>query len=208
MDTVSRSGSSYVCTVANTNIDPAVDTTHWNLMAQAGAPGAQGPTGATGPQGNPGATGATGPQGPTGAMGATGPPGTTGAPGVGFTWRGTWSASTPYAVNDCVSRTNQTYVCTVANTGNDPASDVTHWNLMAAQGATGPTGPAAISYSTTSISIPVIGQSFNVTWDQVKWMMIGLPTAIGDTSTGNILGSFTITALNTSTNTATMQRTA
>jgi hypothetical protein len=40
-DTVSRSGSSYVCVVANTNIDPAVDTTHWNLMAQAGSPGSK-----------------------------------------------------------------------------------------------------------------------------------------------------------------------
>ena len=141
-------------------------------------------------------------KGPVGATGSTGAPGTPGAPGVGFTWRGTWSASTAYAINDCVNRTNQSYVCTVANTGNDPASDVTHWNLMAAKGVN------AISYSTTSISIPAIGQSFDVTWDQVAWMMIGLPTAIGDQSTGNILGSFTITALNTSTNTATMQRTA
>jgi hypothetical protein len=41
MDTVSRSGSSYVCTVANINSDPAVDTTHWNLMAQAGSPGSK-----------------------------------------------------------------------------------------------------------------------------------------------------------------------
>jgi len=147
-------------------------------------------------------------KGPSGAMGPSGPQGSPGAPGVGFTWRGIWSASTAYAINDCVNRTNQSYICTVANTGNDPATDVTHWSLMAAQGAAGPTGPAAISYSTTSISIPTIGSSFDVTWDQVKWMMIGLPTAIGDQSTGNILGSFTITALNTSTNTATMQRTS
>jgi hypothetical protein len=68
-DTVSRSGSSYVCIIANTNVDPAVDTTHWNLMAQQGATG---PTGATGPQGPIGNTGATGPQGPTGNTGATG----------------------------------------------------------------------------------------------------------------------------------------
>lgn len=38
-DSVSRSGSSYVCIIANTNIDPAVDTTYWNLMAQAGKAG-------------------------------------------------------------------------------------------------------------------------------------------------------------------------
>jgi len=40
-DSVSRSGSSYVCTGANTNSDPLVDTTNWNLSAQAGTPGSK-----------------------------------------------------------------------------------------------------------------------------------------------------------------------
>jgi hypothetical protein len=84
-------------------------------------------------------------KGPTGATGNTGAQGPQGNPGIGFTWRGTWSGSTAYAINDAVSRTNQSYVCTVANTGNDPATDTTHWNLMAAQGATGPAGPSAVS---------------------------------------------------------------
>jgi len=93
-------------------------------------------------------------KGPAGATGSTGAQGPQGNPGVGFTWRGVWSGSTAYAVNDCVSRTNQSYVCTVASTGNDPATDTTHWNLMAAQGATGatgatgsqgPAGPTAVS---------------------------------------------------------------
>jgi len=78
-DSVSRNGSTYVCTVANTNIDPAVDTTHWNLMAQAGA---QGPAGATGPQGATGAQGPQGVQGATGATGATGAQGATGPQGA------------------------------------------------------------------------------------------------------------------------------
>ena len=86
-DSVSRLGSSYVCTVGNTNIDPAVDPAHWNVMAQEGATGPTGPTGpdgpigATGPQGPTGNTGATGPQGPTGATGATGPTGSQGTQG-------------------------------------------------------------------------------------------------------------------------------
>jgi len=54
MDTVSRSGSSYVCTVANTNVDPAVDTTHWNLMAQAGVPGSKWYNGSSDPVTVPG----------------------------------------------------------------------------------------------------------------------------------------------------------
>jgi hypothetical protein len=78
-DTVSRNGSSYVCTVANVNTDPATDTTHWNIIAQIGA------TGPTGLQGNPGATGSTGPQGsqgPQGAQGATGVQGPAGPTAV------------------------------------------------------------------------------------------------------------------------------
>src|SRR5215475_2792137 len=79
-------------------------------------------------------------KGPAGATGSTGAQGPQGPAGIGFTWRGKWSGSTAYAVNDCVQRTNQSYICTVAGTGFDPATDTTHWNLMAAQGATGATG--------------------------------------------------------------------
>jgi len=78
-------------------------------------------------------------KGPTGSTGSQGPQGN---PGVGFTWRGTWSASTPYALNDCVARTNQSYICTAANTGNDPATDTTHWNLMAGAGTSAPSTDA------------------------------------------------------------------
>lgn len=62
-DTVSYQGSSYVCTVANTNQLPT-NTSYWNIIAQIGATGA---TGATGSQGPAGSTGAQGPTGPTGA---------------------------------------------------------------------------------------------------------------------------------------------
>src|SRR6202008_3440087 len=98
--------------------------------------------GATGPQGPAGATGATCGAGPQGAIAPTEPAGATGPAGLPITWRGTWSNSTAYAVNDAVSRTTQSYICTLASTGNDPATDTIHWNLMAAQGATGPQGPA------------------------------------------------------------------
>lgn len=47
-DTVSYSGSSYVCTVANTNQVPT-NITYWNLIAQIGAAGAAGATGPAGP---------------------------------------------------------------------------------------------------------------------------------------------------------------
>jgi len=73
-------------------------------------------------------------KGPTGATGSTGPTGPQGSPGVGITWRGVWSNSTAYSINDAVQRTNQSYICTLANTANDPATDTTHWSLMAGQG--------------------------------------------------------------------------
>jgi collagen triple helix repeat protein len=85
-DTVSYQGSSYVCTIANTNQLPT-NLSYWNLMAQqgaTGATGAQGATGPAGPKGDIGLTGATGPQGPTGAtgpQGIQGPTGNTGATG-------------------------------------------------------------------------------------------------------------------------------
>ena len=40
-DTASRSGNSYICINQNTNSDPLTDTTNWNLMVQAGAPGSK-----------------------------------------------------------------------------------------------------------------------------------------------------------------------
>jgi hypothetical protein len=102
--------------------------------------GATGATGATGSQGAQGATGPTGPTGATGSQGPTGATGATGPQGQGFTWRGTWSASTAYNPYDVVDRAGSSYVCTVASTGFDPATDTSHWNLMAQEGATGPTG--------------------------------------------------------------------
>lgn len=106
-----------------------------------GATGAQGPAGATGAQGPTGATGTTGATGPQGNPGPTGATGPTGPTGQGYTWRGVWSGSTAYNPYDTVQRNSSTYVCILPTTGTDPATDTTHWNLVAAQGATGATGP-------------------------------------------------------------------
>jgi hypothetical protein len=65
---------------------------------------------------------------------------------------------------------------------------------------------SVIAFSTTSITIPAIGGSLSATWDQVNWMMTNLPVAVGDASTGAILGSFTITNITPATNTVVMQR--
>jgi hypothetical protein len=81
-------GSSYTnIGSSDTTLAPDLNSSDWQLLAQAGASGATGPagpTGPTGPTGPIGATGATGPAGPTGAagpQGTQGPQGPTGATG-------------------------------------------------------------------------------------------------------------------------------
>ena len=90
-DAVSYNGSSYISLTANnTGLEPDKNSSNWMLLAQAGAPGAQGsigpaglqgPTGQTGAQGPIGLTGPIGPQGPIGPTGATGAQGVTGPTG-------------------------------------------------------------------------------------------------------------------------------
>src|SRR5206468_1463915 len=85
-----------------------------------------------------------------------GPPGPPGAFGV---WRGTWSNSTPYVLNDVVACLDgsflSSYVCVSNSTNNAPSVGGvvnSHWNFVAkgaigptgatgSTGATGPTGP-------------------------------------------------------------------
>lgn len=67
LDLVSYQGSSYVCTVANTNQVPT-NTSYWQLSAQKGRDGVNGKDGVQGPKGDTGATGAKGEPGPKGLM--------------------------------------------------------------------------------------------------------------------------------------------
>jgi Collagen triple helix repeat (20 copies)/Stigma-specific protein, Stig1 len=107
-----------------------------------GATGATGPIGPQGPQGQTGANGAIGPIGPQGPQGPTGTNGTNGTNGTSFTFRGPFSQGGSYNPNDVVAAANgSSYIALLANNGpSDPASDPTDWSLMAAAGATGPTG--------------------------------------------------------------------
>ena len=77
---VSYNGSSYVAILANTGQTPT-NTTYWQLIAVAGATGAQGIQGVQGNTGIVGTTGAQGIQGVTGVVGATGSQGNTGVTG-------------------------------------------------------------------------------------------------------------------------------
>jgi len=88
-DTVGYNGTSYICTADNLNAPPSANLgVYWDVIAQKGDTGPQGPQGIQGPQGNQGiqgptgATGAQGVQGPVGATGPQGPIGNTGPTGA------------------------------------------------------------------------------------------------------------------------------
>jgi uncharacterized protein (TIGR03437 family) len=121
------------------------------IPAMTGPPGPVGPTGATGSTGLPGPAGATGARGATGATGATGPQGTgtTGAAGPagprGLTWRGTWSNTTAYAVNDAVPFNGTSYISIQAGIGHQPDTSPTFWSVLAHVGTVGTAGTNGVN---------------------------------------------------------------
>lgn len=67
--------------------------------------------------------------------------GATGAGGNSFTYRGTYSAGTAYAVRDVVTYNGSSWIATAATTGNAPPNLPTtsnaYWSLMSAKGTDG-----------------------------------------------------------------------
>lgn len=84
-----------------------------------------------------GPQGAQGPQGPEGIQGPIGPKGD-----KGINYRGNYSASEAYVENDVVysASLGQSYICLVAHS-NQPVTNGTYWQVLAAKGAQGPEGP-------------------------------------------------------------------
>ena len=127
---VTYNGSSYASLqTSNLNHQPDTSPTWWQLIAQAGTVGPAGPTGPTGP---------------------TGPAGPAGTPGAGIAWKGTYNAATTYAVNDGVATVAGNSYASLQNlnTGHDPATSPTYWQLIAQAGAVGPTGPPGATGAT------------------------------------------------------------
>jgi len=75
-------------------------------------------------------------------MGATGATGSTGP--AGLNWRGTWSSSTAYAVNDAVAYNGSSYTSIQAGTNQQPDISASFWSLLAQQGTP---GPSTVSYT-------------------------------------------------------------
>jgi len=109
---VTFNGTSYVCTVGNTNQQPP-NASYWDVLAAKGSDGAQGLPGDKGDKGD---------------VGAAGP--------VGITWRGAWSGATAYVVRDGVTFNGTSYVCTAGNTNQQPPN-ASYWDVLAAKGDTG-----------------------------------------------------------------------
>jgi hypothetical protein len=154
-DAVTYQGASYISVAgSNTGNLPDASAAFWSLLAAQGAIGGVGPVGATGSQG---------PQGNTGAVGA---PGAAGAAGfAGMTYRGTWSASGTYAVNDAVLFSGTTYIAVAASTSFEPDQYPAAWAVLAQQGSTGPSGPAgsAATVSVGTVTTGLAGTSASVT---------------------------------------------
>lgn len=105
-DIVSYNGSSYAVTGSPTvGINPATDVANWSLIASVGA---QGPAGPQGPQG---------------------------ATGLGFTWKGAWSQTASYFVNDVVGLLGASYVAVTPNVDVNPTTDNgSNWQIIASPG--------------------------------------------------------------------------
>ncbi len=162
-DVVYRSGSAYVSQRANNTSDPAIsvsnNTGDWQLLVSQGAPGAATVAIGSVTSGNTASVTNSGTQNaavlnftlPQGAAGPAGP--------AGMTWRGTWTPTTGYGVNDAVTYNFSSYVALAANTNVQPAGaqgSAAAWSLLAAQGATGATGstgPTGPTGTTPTISI-------------------------------------------------------
>ncbi len=96
---------------------------------------AAGPMGPAGPKGDPGPQG---PAGPAGATGATGDPGAAGAPGApgpqglpGINNQGSWHSANAYNQNDAVFDAGSYWLATASNTGSEPSSANTNWQIIA-----------------------------------------------------------------------------
>ena len=166
------------------------DATHATLV-NTNAPGNASPgTIIASPQGvsAAGSQGAQGPQGPTGPVG---PQGATGPMGTGIVYKGGWSASANYLVNDSVTYGGSSYIALKTSVNVIPGTDPTTWGIFAAQGTTGaqgapgiqgPTGaqgaqglpgPASTAVTTLQFTQPAVNAAVTVTVNQTQWCPAG-----------------------------------
>ena len=67
-----------------------------------------------------------------GNVGDAGAPCGSGSGGTVLNWRGAWSSSTAYAINDGVSYNGASYIAILAGTNHQPNTATTYWGILAA----------------------------------------------------------------------------
>lgn len=82
----------------------------------------------------------TGPVGPQGAQGPQGVQGEAGLPGAGIAWKGEWSNSVTYGLDDAVEYEGSSYVARLDGNIAIPPTDADAWDLWVQKGDAGPQG--------------------------------------------------------------------
>ena len=144
---------------------------------------------------------------------------------IKFNWRGAYAGGTAYAVDDVVSYSGSSYICTAASTGNLP-TDTNFWDQMSSAGTNGTDGTdltttlttqgdivyrnasglARLGAGTSGQLLTTGGSGANPSWTtvdsggiiQTKYYDTGNSFTYGSTSWGN-LGSLSLTITPTST---------
>lgn len=108
------------------------------IQGERGLTGAAGEQGIEGKRGLTGAPGDVGRRGPRGERGLIGAPGVDGKAGAAIVWRGEWSATARYNLNDAVGFDGSSWIAIRGSTNVVPPGDA--WNLLAAEGRSGGVG--------------------------------------------------------------------
>lgn len=92
---------------------------------------------------------------------------------IGFTWQGSWSGATAYALNDAVNYNGSSYLAVQAGTNQQPDTSPLYWEVLAekgatgstgatgAAGATGATGPQGANFNPVDVSTFIFTDDFN-----------------------------------------------
>ena len=179
LDSVSYQGSSYVCTATTSNNAPT-NTSFWGLLAQKGADGAAGSGFRWLGNFSSSITYVVGDcvsyQGSSYICILAGTNilptvntnwnliashGTDGADGSGLVWKGDYSGSTSYVINDVVQYNGASYICIQSGSGDAPTNPA-FWEMIADKGANGrdgidgATGPSGKSFIWMGAYTPTI----------------------------------------------------
>jgi len=120
---------------------------------------------------------------------------------IKFNWRGAWSSSTAYAVDDVVSLSGSSYISIQAGTNQNPSTATAYWEQMSSAGTDGTdltttlttqgdivyrdgSGLARLGAGTSGQVLQTGGSGANPSWTNVSsdWVKLGSTTLSSDTA--------------------------